>query len=240
MSGRVPEETVLIPAVRQRWRSVSFFHWSFDPAVVARLLPERLEPDLFEGRAWVGITPFHVAGYRLLGIPGFPGGSAFEETNVRTYVRGPDGRDGIWFLSLDASSAVTAFGGRLGYGVAYFLSDMTVDHTDGVVAYRGARLPPAPAASHRVVVRPGAPIPMEERSELDDWLTGRWRAYGVRRHSLVRGNVAHESWPLQRASVVKLEEDLLAAAGLPVPEADPLVHFSPGVDARLSRPRRVG
>lgn len=239
MAGRVPEENVVVPAVRQKWRSVSFLHWAFDPEVVRHLLPARLQPDVFDGRAWVGITPFHVDGYRLFGIPGLPGALEFEEVNVRTYVRGPDGKDGIWFLSLDASSPVTTLGGRLGYGVPYFLADMTIGDAAGVVNYRGTRLRPGPAARYRIGVRPEPATRDDDRSALDDWLTGRWRAYGLRAETLVRANVAHEPWPLQRASVVELEEELLAAAGLPAPEAEPLVHFSPGVDARLSRPRRV-
>ena len=36
-------------------------------------------------------------------IPRIPWVSSFEEMNVRTYVRGPDGVPGVWFITLDAA-----------------------------------------------------------------------------------------------------------------------------------------
>lgn len=47
-----------------------------------------------------GPKPWHV-------VPPFP------ETNLRTYVLGPDGRPGIWFWSLDATSPSAVAAARL-------------------------------------------------------------------------------------------------------------------------------
>jgi hypothetical protein len=33
-----------------------------------------------------------------------------------------------------------------------------------------------------------------------------------------------------------VDDHLLTAAGLPVPEGEPLVHYSPGVDVAIGRP----
>jgi uncharacterized protein YqjF (DUF2071 family) len=49
----------------------------------------------------------------------------------------------------------------------------------------------------------------------------------------------HPPWLLHAASVQRLEEDLVVAAGLPEPTGPPVVHFSPGVDVRIGTPRRV-
>jgi uncharacterized protein YqjF (DUF2071 family) len=46
----------------------------------------------------------------------------------------------------------------------------------------------------------------------------------------------HEPWPLHRAKVRQLDDRLVAAAGLPVPQDEPLVHYSPGVDVAIGRP----
>jgi hypothetical protein len=70
-----------------------------------------LAVDTIEGSAWVSIAPFQVEHFRVLGLPVPPPASGFSETNVRTYVRAPDGRDGLWFLSLDVSSVVNVGGG---------------------------------------------------------------------------------------------------------------------------------
>ena len=38
--------------------------------------------------------------------------SDFTETNLRTYVIGPDGRDGLWFFTLETDSLPTVLGAR--------------------------------------------------------------------------------------------------------------------------------
>ncbi|MBV9285252.1 MAG: DUF2071 domain-containing protein [Acidimicrobiia bacterium] len=44
---------------------------------------------------------------------GDPGGVVSCETNLRTHVTGPDGRDGIFFFALEAASLPTVRGPRL-------------------------------------------------------------------------------------------------------------------------------
>ena len=37
----------------QEWRNLTFMHWEVDPARLAPYIPEGLELDLFEGKAYV-------------------------------------------------------------------------------------------------------------------------------------------------------------------------------------------
>ncbi len=93
------------------------------------LLPPGLELDLYEGRAYVGLTPFTMTGVRPAWLPPIPFVSRFHETNVRTYVHA-GGRDpGVWFFSLDASGALAVLGARalLGLPYCYAQIDMTVE-----------------------------------------------------------------------------------------------------------------
>ena len=87
----------------QTWRWLSFLHWSYQPEVLQRLLPDGLRPHTFDGRAWVGLTPFLLQDQRTPAAPALPWFTSFPETNLRTYVVGPDGREGLWFFSLDAA-----------------------------------------------------------------------------------------------------------------------------------------
>ncbi|MFC6022858.1 DUF2071 domain-containing protein [Plantactinospora solaniradicis] len=50
----------------------------------------------------------------------------------------------------------------------------------------------------------------------------------------------HAPWPLHRAELVRLDQDLVTAVGLPAPTGAPLVHASPGVPVRIGLwyPRR--
>ena len=235
MAGREPEETVDRPVHRQDWRTFTFLHWAFDPAALRPLLPPPLVPDTWDGRAWVGLTPFRVSGARPPATPAVLGLS-FPETNLRTYVRLPDGRDAVWFLSLDAGSAVTVLGGRLGVGIPYHLASMAVDEERGTVRYRSRRRSPRPAR-HDIVVRPGAPFPPDEVGPFDHWLTGRWRALARPFGRLVLVPVRHEPWPLQRVEVERVDEDVFRAAGLVRPDEPPVAHHSSGVDAHLGPPQ---
>lgn len=237
MSGRRPEHPVTAPVVRQDWRDVTFLHWSFPVDAVRRLVPEPFQLDLVDGRAWVGLTPFDVRRFRMGPLPPIPPLDAFPECNVRTYVRGPDGRDGIWFIALDVGSVATAVGARSTYWVPYHWATMAVCRDGDRVVYRSDRR--TGSARLRCTVRPGAPLTGDERDPLTDALTGRWRGWTRIAGRPAWVPVHHEPWPLHHAEVEDLEETLLAAAGLPEPEGPPLVHWSPGVSARLGLPHFV-
>ena len=211
---------------------MTFLHWRYDAQAIRPFLTSGLEVDTHDGAAWVSITPFLMKDFRLGPLPAVPGVSTFPETNVRTYVRGPDGRDGLWFFSLEADSVPTVLGASSLYGVPYEYAHMDVEEGQ-VVRYRSQRRE-KPEIGHDISVRPGDPC--TSPSELDHWLTGRWRAYSTVAGRLTRVPVQHQPWPLWDAEVVKLEQTLLGAAGLSEPAEDPLVQYSPGVDVRLGVP----
>src|SRR5260370_21271939 len=99
------------PVMFQEWTRLTSLHWPYDPAVVQRMLPRGIEIDCFEGRAWVGLVLFLVERMPLPWISHSP------QTNLRTYVKGPDGTLGVWFFSVDAASILSVAGGRMGYGL---------------------------------------------------------------------------------------------------------------------------
>jgi uncharacterized protein len=235
MAGNVPEERVRTPIVLQDWRHVSFLHWRSDPDLVARVLPADLVPDVIDGSAWVTLTPFVVERFRLPGVPALPVLSQFPETNVRTYVHDRAGRDGLWFLSLDAQSIPIVLGANAALGVPYRAARMSVDQAD-VVTYDSARR--RGNARHHIVVRPDRAA-NDAMSERDAALVGRWRAYSRHLRRLLCIPVEHQPWPIHDATLVELDENLVRAAGLPAPAGDPVVHYSPGVDVRLGPPKVV-
>jgi uncharacterized protein YqjF (DUF2071 family) len=227
----------------QTWTWLSFLHWSYDPAAVQRLLPDSLRVHPFEGRAWVGVTPFLMEDLRTPVAPALPWFTSFPETNVRTYVRGPDGREGLWFFSLDAARLEPVLVARSTYALPYMWSRMRVERDGLVMRYRSSRRWPghAPAVS-RITVEIGAPLQPGELAELDHYLTARWQLYTRFKSAavLARAVVEHPPWPLYRGTVRELEESLVAAAGLPAPKGDPVVHWSPGVRTRISGLRPLG
>ena len=226
--------------MRQRWERLTFLHWPFEPDVVQRLLPAGLEADLYEGAAWVGLVPFfmHVAtpGRREIAWV-----SRFCETNVRTYVRDGDGRTGIWFFSLDAARLGAVAVARTTYRLPYFWSAMAVSGSGQSIRYRCRRRVPGPAgARSEADIDIGDRYADDELSERDHFLTARWILFSVAGNRRRLAKACHEPWPLHRARVRWLHDELITAAGLPVPDVEPLAHYSPGVDVAIGRPERSG
>src|SRR5262249_16207555 len=90
MATLPPPGPVRVPMVRQEWGDVAFVHWPFEPGAITPLVPSALEVDTFDGAAWVTLVPFSTT-CEVFGVVPLPGPARFPETNVRTYVRGPDG-----------------------------------------------------------------------------------------------------------------------------------------------------
>lgn len=239
MASIAPDSNVPVPLLRQEWRTVTFVHWRYHASRVQPVLSPGLAVEEYDGSAWVTLTPLRMKNVRLPGTPPLPLLSSFAETNLRTYVRGPDGREGIWFFSLDAARAWIVLGARLLLGAPYFRADADIDARHGL-RYRGARTGSAgpsgsPGPAYRLDVRPGMPI---EPDGLEVWLTHRWRAYTRHAGFLLEIPVRHEPWPLRAATVTGLTESLTAAAGLPEPPDPPLAHFSAGVTGVTFGPAR--
>lgn len=235
-TGRRLPAPVRAPLMRHRWESVAFLHWPYPVAAVQPHLPPGLAVEPRDGRAWVGMVLFrmHVElpwGRGRHVVPAFP------ETNLRTYVLGPDGSPGIWFWSLDATSPSAVAAARAAYGLPYCLARMTIEAAPGTVAYRSIRRWPAPRAGHDVAVGLGRQIPDREVGDFDDWLTARYTLWNRDGPILLRTPVAHPPWSLRAAEALRVEQDLTAAAGLPAPAGPPLVHWSPGVDVRIGAPQ---
>ncbi|MBI4474993.1 MAG: DUF2071 domain-containing protein [Acidobacteria bacterium] len=222
---------IQFPIMYQRWGDITFLHWSCEPNPIQSRLPPRLDVDTVDGKGWIGLTPFYLSNLRPPFLPALPWLSAFPETNLRTYVRGPAG-PGIWFFSLDAALLPAVGGARLGFGLPYYWSDMQVTKQDDVIHYycnRGGR------AGTNIRIRIGASIP--QPGALAEFLTARFRLYAIRRGELVTAEVEHPAWPLHEASIIELSETLRTAAGVSFGMMHPMVLFSPGVDTRIGRLR---
>ncbi|MFH9088722.1 MULTISPECIES: DUF2071 domain-containing protein [unclassified Streptomyces] len=209
-----------LPALCAGWLTQTFVHWAYAPDQVQRLLPDGLVVDTFDGAAWVSLTPFVMADVRPPGAPlVLP---SFPETNLRTYVRDRNGRDGLWFLSIEVSSPVMLAARAV--GVPYHVGRLEVARRGDTVLYTGVRRRGGP--SYEVTVRPGEPV---RPGPLDVWLTSRWRAFTRRLGALWETPVEHAPWPVREARLDTVEESLTRAAGLPRPTTAPLVHYSDGL-----------
>src|SRR5688500_16164526 len=222
------------------WDELTFLHWRFDPQDVQRLLPPGLTVQTFDGTAWVGLVPFFLR-VGLPRVPSVPWLSRFAETNVRTYVTSADGARGIWFFSLDAARLGAVVVARSTYRLPYFWSEMAIERSGSTIAYRCRRRWPGPRGARsdtRIAI--GEPFAPDELGELDHFVTARWALFSAPRAGLRRALAFHEPWPLHRARAERVDDELVRAAGLPAPEGEPLVHYSPSVEVRIGWPTKIG
>lgn len=237
--GPDPTVTVDRAIMTMRWQQLTFIHWSYDPAIVQRLLPPGLTVHLIEDRAWVSLVPF-VMRVSFPGVGVVPWLGVFPETNVRTYVTAADGSEGIWFFSLDATRLAAVVAARAAYRLPYVWSSMTVDTDDTRADYHCRRRWPGPrGASSDVSVRIGDALAADGLVERDHFLSARWRLYSKMFGSVWGARAHHLPWALHTATIERYDDQLVEAAGLPAPTGDPIVHWSPGVDVRVSTPYRI-
>lgn len=212
---------------RQSWLDLLFLHWPVPVKVLRPLVPAELEIQEFDGTSWVGVVPFRMVGVTRRYLPDLPWVSAFPEFNVRLYVEA-GGKPGVWFLSLDATNPLAVWAARRFFHLPYHRADIEIvrhghrlhydaRRRDGTVGFR-ARYEPVGAVYES---RPGT---------LEHWLTERYCLYAKRPDGvLLRNDVHHVPWPLQRSEAHVTLNTLLEPHGIGVTGA-PLCHFARRVD----------
>lgn len=229
--------------MRQVWRHLGFFHWPIDAQALARLLPPGLQPDTFEGIAYVGVVPFTIPLSRAAGLP-VPLAPAFHELNLRTYVHHQGRSPGVWFFSLDASSWLAVAGARTAYALPYFPAAMTVAVADETatptITYESIRsLPTRPPAQFRAHYGPTGPSTLAQPGTLEFFLVERYRLYSWNGRRVSEARVHHAPYPLRPAAVSDLTETLTSAAGLSSPDGPPTqAHYADQITVDIFRPHR--
>jgi uncharacterized protein len=210
----------------QTWQNLLFAHWRVSYDVLRPHVPERLELEEHDGSAWIGLTPFRVTGLRLRGMPPLPFVSSFSELNCRTYVRVGD-RPGIWFFSLDASSAAAAAAARRSYRLPYRHAQIRRDgdsfraDTDG-------------AGSFRARYHPAGALASAEPGTLEYFLVERYCLYAG--NGELRADIHHAPWALQSA-----EAEVTHRGIAPVElDGEPICHFARRQDVVVWWPGAYG
>jgi uncharacterized protein YqjF (DUF2071 family) len=208
----------------QTWEDLLFAHWRVPLEAVREHVPHELEVELQDGSAWLGVTPFRVRGLRARGTLPLPRVSSFLELNVRTYVRAADGKPGIWFFSLDASSRLAVEAARRGYKLPYFHARISATRRGEWIDYECARV-----EEHGRVFsgryRPDGAVFNAEPDSLEWFLTERYCLYTVGDGHLHRAEIHHPPWPLQQGEAV-VELNTMAPPGVELPDEEPVVHYS--------------
>lgn len=224
----------------QSWCDLLFAHWSVPAAMLREQLPAGMAPDLYDGRAWVGVVPFRMRDVRFRGLPPVPGAYAFPELNVRTYVMVGE-TPGVYFFSLDATSRLAIATARRWFHLPYFRAAMDVASEGDGFHYRSNRCDPrGAAASFEAHYAPDGDVFHARRGSLEHWLTERYCLFSVSSDGrLFRGDVDHAPWPLQPATAEISEQTMVTAHGLSVEETPDSLLFARRLDVKAWAPRVV-
>lgn len=214
----------------QRWSELLFLHWVADAEQLRPLVPEELELDTYEGKAYIGLVPF---GMRDIKPSWLPKAMAFNflETNVRTYVV-HKGKPGVYFFSLDASSLLAVWAARVGWELPYFHASMREAQDGAARTYASHR--GGGAAALDVTFRPEAKLGESVPDTLEHFLLERYLLFVKKKGRIHVGQVHHAPYEGWTATVDDLSQTLVDASGLHIGARTPdLVHYSPGVDVEV-------
>lgn len=231
----------------QTWNDLLFAHYSVPPEVIRALVPEPLTVDLYQGTAWLSITPFWMSNLRPPGLPAVPVLSQLPELNVRTYVTYGD-KPGVYFFSLDAGNLSAVWGARIFYRLPYWHAAMKLqkqrsEEVGQFIEYTSKRIHGPKAASGMPEFRARywatGPVRTATPGSLAEFLTERYCLYAWNRGRLYRGEIHHLPWPLQPAEVEIDTCTMAEPIGISLPSHPDLVQLAKTLKVLVWPPERL-
>ncbi len=214
-------------ALVQEWRNLSFLHWEVAPERLAPYIPEGLQLDTFEGKAYVGTIPFIMTNVRPRLAFSVPGISTFPEFNIRTYVT-KDGKSGVLFITLDAQSIVTCTYAPWAYGLPYNYCRANVE-VEGSTYKWNSKRKTGEGVTGRCTAK--GEVREAEKGTLEEFLFERYCLYSVHKGKLCIAHTQHDPWKYREGSVEMTSNSLTESYDLGIKDSlnPDLVHMSEGV-----------
>ena len=229
------------PVMHQTWSRLLFLHWEWDPREIQEKLPPGLFVDTHNGRAYVGIIPFFVSDTKPF-VPFIPAPGDFLEVNVRTYVYDELGRPGVWFFSLDCTSAFAANAAKFFYSLPYHTAAIEAEINGDFVEYRARRNADAQNRLSEFHYKPEPEQIATPPGSLSFFLIERYLlfAWSEKSQSLTSARVYHQPYQAQKVLVGKWGSHFLDLNGFKPSLKDP-VHtaFAQPVRVKIYGPEPV-
>ena len=185
-------------AYYQEWNRALFLHWIIPEEQIRKHVPQDLIIDSLDGNCYVSLVAFTMEKIRPRFLPAVTFLSDFDEINVRTYIRN-DEKPGVYFLNIEAGKLLSTFVAKAISGLPYEKANMHRKHNSffSENENKGFGLD----AEYEV----GQFI--NEKSELDKWLTERYCLYLEKGNKLYRYDIQHKEWDLNRVQLENLHVD---------------------------------
>lgn len=220
------------PLLSQRWLNLLFIHWQVNETQLRAKIPEPLEIDRYDDKAWIAVVPFDMKGVTFNGLPAVRALSDFPEINVRTYVT-YQGKPGVWFFSLDVPKQFAVWAARTFFHLPYRHAKVEVIEEAQAIHYKHKM----PNASFEATYQPQSKKSFKVDT-FEHWATERYCLYCQnKRGHLYRTEVHHPKWPLQYA-ILSIQENTLLK-GWKLGAQHPSVLFSKHLDVVAYAPQKV-
>ena len=208
--------------MRQEWSHLLFLHWEMDPAVIQEHLPPGLTVDTYDGKAYLGVVPFHMDNVRPSYCPTVPGLSWFLELNLRTYVHDENGVPGVWFFALDCDQWLAVKLARGLFHLPYQHAQMESYQHEGTLNYISRRK----GCEQSQIYRYPAELSHSESAEvgsLEFFLLERYRLFSVGRSgSIYSGLVHHSPYQFQDVNITDYSTRMFSLCGFEEPNTPPV------------------
>ena len=233
MASKIPRDHLPFPmperphALVQEWRNLTFMHWEVEPEALAPHIPDGLEIDLFNGKAYVGTIPFIMKNVRPRMLPSVPGVSTFPEFNIRTYVT-KNGKPGVLFITLEAQSRITCWHAPKWYGLPYRYAKCKLDVSNDKYAWKSRRTSDGVELEGECEIHGESRV--AEKNSIEHFLFERYSLYTEHKGKLHMAYTLHAPWVFKDGTVKITKNTLTESYGLGIDVMNPqYVHASEGV-----------
>ncbi|MFB6468098.1 YqjF family protein [Cytobacillus sp. Hz8] len=218
--------------MKQTWNDLLFAHFPVKIEKLRNFIPDVLPIDTYQGVAWIGIVSFQMGEISLRWLPPLPGAKKFPQLNVRTYIT-MDGKPGVYFFSLDAANKLVARVVKTLLPLPYWHACMKTEYLGESIHFESKREVDK-TFEWNCNYRPSSKVYLAKKGSFDEWMAERYCFYAVnKKGTALRCDILHHRWPLQHAEVEIHQNTMLLSHGIQVEAAEPLFHFSKGMEVRI-------
>jgi uncharacterized protein YqjF (DUF2071 family) len=184
------------------WNNILMLNYAVDASLLERFVPAGTELDSFEGRFYLSLVGFEFNGTRILGFP-IPFHQAFEEVNLRFYVRRSSKRGVVFIQELVPKLAVAAIA-RFAFNENYVSVPMshrieTQAQVDAVMAEYAWGSGPDRCSMRIETEGPGL-LPLD--GSASQFITEHYWGYAAQEGGgCLEYEVQHERWPVRNAKL---------------------------------------
>ena len=202
------------------WKNLVMLNYAVDPALLQSFVPAATELDSFDGKTYVSVIGFEFKRTRILGFSA-PFHQAFEEVNLRFYVRRGSRRGAVFIQELVPRRAVAAIA-RFAFNENYSHVPMShhielcADHSVAEAEYAWGSGPNR--CSVRLATEGASFLP--EAGSLSQFITEHYWGYAAQRDGgSLEYEVQHPRWRVQNAREAKLSGNLVGIYGAQMADA---------------------